>query len=132
MKRRNASTWILAGLWLLAVLGVGASHWIITAQESTAQELARAADEVEQAVLAGRWGEAEVLAQELRQAWDHTRKVWALHTEHAEMDVITDALTDTLAWIRIQDPGALVPLRRARERILTLPHQDRLKLENLF
>ena len=106
--------------------------WINGAQTRTAQEWVRQADAVEQAILAEDWPAAAEGLRRLRAVWEHTRSKWALHREHEEMDEVTDALTEATAHIRIQDVAALVALRRAKDRLLTLPERDRWDLQNIF
>lgn len=130
--RGSSSTWILVALWLVAALIVGGTWWLISLQTSAANDIAIMIEESEAAVIAEDWEKA---AHEIRQLivnWEKTRKVWALHTEHQEMDGITDALVEAEALIAAEEKSALAPLRVARDRIITLPQRDRLDLENLF
>lgn len=130
--RGSSSTWILVALWLMAALIVGGTWWLISLQTSAANDIATMIEESEAAVIAEDWEKA---AHEIRQLivnWEKTRKVWALHTEHQEMDGITDALVEAEALIAAEEKSALAPLRVARDRIITLPQRDRLDLENLF
>mgnify|MGYP001312233572 CR=1 FL=1 len=132
MKRRSSSTWILVGLWFVALSIVLGTWWIIAAQTKVAHELAQRIEGIEAEVLNGDWENASQLIRELMIRWEKTRQVWAFHTEHAEMDEVTDALIEAEALIAANEAGALAPLRKARDRIVTLPQRDRLDWENLF
>lgn len=124
--------WILVGLWVVAAAGLGGSVWITSGQKAVAEDLARATETVAEAVSSQRWSDARREIGELRRRWKEVRKVWALNTEHEHMDAISDDFVEAEAGIDLQDPAALIPLRRARERILDLPDRDWLTLENLF
>lgn len=128
----GGGAWILLGLWTLAALGVGLSWWMIQEQTQAAQRLEAALLRVEEAVKEGRWSSARDLLAEVISDWEATRRRWALHVDHGEMDVITDDLREAQALITIRDASALAPLQRARDRIVTLPERDRLNLENLL
>lgn len=132
MKRRSSSTWILVGLWCVAFLIVTGTWWLIGAQTKVANDLARRIAGIEAEILTADWENALEHIRELMIRWEKTRQVWAFHTEHAEMDEITDSLIEAEALITANHTGALAPLRKARDRILTLPQRDRLDLENLF
>src|SRR5690625_2572014 len=109
--RGSSSTWILVALWLVAALIVGGTWWVISLQTSAANDIAIMIEESEAAVIAEDWEKA---AHEIRQLivnWEKTRKVWALHTEHQEMDGITDALVEAEALIAAEEKSALAPLR---------------------
>lgn len=132
MKRSSSSTWLLIGLWFIAALIVGGSWWIITAQTEVANDIAKKIEENEASVLDANWEKAANEIQQLIVTWEKTRRMWALHTEHMEMDEITDALVEAEALIAAEEVGAIAALRKARDRIITLPQRDRLDLENLF
>lgn len=132
MKRSSSSAWILAGLWFAALLIVSGTWWLISAQTDVANDLAKRIEQAEADVLSADWDNASQHIQELIISWEKTRRVWALHTEHAEMDEVTDALVEAEALIAANEVGALASLRKARDRIVTLPQRDRLDLENLF
>lgn len=120
------------GLWSVAVAGFIGALWLNEAQTRAAAEWAREADAVERAILDEDWPAAAEGLSRLRTSWEHTRSKWALHREHEEMDEVTDALTEAAAHIRMQDQAALVALRRAKDRVLTLPERDRWDWQNIF
>lgn len=132
MKRRSSSTWILVGLWFVALLIVVGTWWLIAAQTDVANDLAQRIETIEAEVLNADWANASQHIRELIISWEKTRRLWAFHTEHAEMDEVTDALIEAEALITAHEIGAFALLRRARDRIVTLPQRDRLDLENLF
>lgn len=105
---------------------------MIHQQTREAHRLDEALVRVEEAVKEGQWSAAWDLLAGIIVDWESTRRRWALHVDHGEMDVITDDLKEAQALVTVRDPAALAPLRRARDRIVTLPERDRLNLENLF
>lgn len=132
VRRETTSTWILVGLWALAVLGLIASWWITRSQSETARQLASFIDRTEQLVLVDDWAAAASEMEQLQRSWDRVHRVWALHTVHEDLDQIGSALTESAALIAVQDASALAPLRRAKEQIIQLPERDALVLINLF
>lgn len=132
MRRGAAGGWTLALLWAAAVLGLAGSLWINGAQSAAARDVNALIERAEEAVMAGDWPRAHEAAGAAQQAWERTRKVWSLHTEHQELDAISDLLVEAAARVAVADSRAAVALRRARHRIDALPRRDALTVENVF
>lgn len=132
MRRGAAGGWTLALLWATAVVGLAGSIWINGAQSAAARDVNALIERAERAVMADDWAQAETTTGAARRAWERTRKAWALHTEHEELDTISDLLVEAAARAAVADPRAAVALRRARHRIDALPRRDVLSVENVF
>lgn len=126
------SSWVFYTLWVMTALGVAGVYWIISAQESVTERLSDHLRAAESAVEVGDYAEA---ARELRHVtndWPGIERVWALHTQHEELDPIGDALLEAEALIAQAHPSALAALRIARNRLEHLPKRDRLLWSNLL
>lgn len=130
--RRRMSDLVFYGLWVLTALGFAGVYWIIGAQEGVAIDLSAKLEEAERAVVDGNWPGASALVSDVYVTWRRIEKLWALHTQHEQLEAITEVLLDANALIDLEDMQALAPLRLARDRLLTLPQRDRVSWENLL
>jgi len=130
--RRQVSTWVFLTLWIMTAFGVAGVYWVIDAQEDAATRLGVHLQEAERAVLEGRWHEAKSALEKVTDEWPRVERIWALHTQHEEMDPVGDALLEAEALIQQTEPSALAALRVARHRMEHLPRRERLLLSNLL
>lgn len=130
--RRHISSWVFYSLWIITALGIGGVYWIIHAQENVAERLSVHLKEAERMVEAGRWEDASDALGRVTEQWPRIEKLWALHTQHEEMDPVGDALLQAEAFIKLRDAAALASLRVARSRLHQLPERDRLLLSNIL
>lgn len=130
--RARMSSWVFYGLWILTALGIGGVYWIISAQESVTEQLSYHLRAAEDAVEVGDYDEAGRQLRHVTDEWTDIEKVWALHTQHEELDPIGDAFLEAEALIKQRHPAALAALRIARNRLEHLPKRDRLLLSNLL
>lgn len=130
--RRRMSDYVFYGLWIITALGFTAVYWIISVQETVAADLTAKLEAVERAIIAGDWSDAAEIVGDVYETWRRIERKWALHTQHEELEAITDVLLDAHTMIYLQDVQAVVALRLARDRLLTLPQRDRVLLENLL
>lgn len=126
------SDYVFYGLWIITALGFTGVYWIISVQETVAADLTAKLEAVERAIIAGDWSDAAEIVGDVYETWRRIERKWALHTQHEELEAITDVLLDAHTMIYLQDVQAVVALRLARDRLLTLPQRDRVLLENLL
>src|SRR5690625_2377418 len=130
--RQHVSSWVFYSLWIITALGIAGVYWIIHAQENVTERLSVHLDEAEKMVVAGRWDDASEALRQVTEQWHRIEKIWALHTQHEEMDPVGDALLQAEALIQQTEPSALAALRVARHRMEHLPRRERLLLSNLL
>lgn len=130
--RRRMSSWVFYTLWIMTAVGVGGVYWIIHAQEQVTERLSSNLQAAEDAVLAGHYSDASQSLQRVTDEWGRIEKLWALHTQHEQLDPVGDALLEAEALIAQSHPAALAALRLARSRLEQLPQRDRPLLSNLL
>lgn len=130
--RQHVSSWVFYSLWIITALGIAGVYWIIHAQENVTERLSVHLDEAEKMVVAGRWDDASEALRQVTEQWHRIEKIWALHTQHEEMDPVGDALLQAEALIKLGEPEALASIRIARSRLRQLPERDRLLLSNIL
>lgn len=130
--RRRLSEIVFYGLWVLTVLGFAGVYFIIDAQQTVAQDLSAKLKTAEQAVIDGDWSTASATVTGVDVEWRRIEKIWALHTQHEQLESIGEALLEAGALIELHDATAVAALRLARDRLHTLPKRDRLLWANLL
>lgn len=130
--RHRLSELVFYGLWVLTALGFAGVYWIIGAQEAVANDLADKLAAAERAIMDGNWHGASEFITDVYHTWRRIEKLWALHTQHEQLEAITEVLLDADSLIYLHDIRAVAPLRLARDRLLTLPERDRLLWANLL
>lgn len=130
--RRRVSTWVFYTLWIVTVLGIAGAYWIINTQEQVAERLSDQLREAEHAVLIGEYPDASAALSRVMNEWSRIEKLWALHTQHEQLDPVGDAFLEAEALIEQTHPAALAALRVARDRLEHLPQRDRLLLTNVL
>lgn len=126
------SEWVFYGLWTLTAVGFAGVYWIIGAQENVAHDLVVELQRVEQAVVDDQWQAASHAITEVYDTWKRIEKLWALHTQHEQLEAVGEALLEAEALIHLQDAHAVAALRLAGDRLQTLPQRDRLLWSNLL
>lgn len=126
------SSFVFYTLWIMTALGIAGVYWIIGAQESVTEQLSHHLRAAEGAVISGDYAEAARALRHVTDDWPGIEKVWALHTQHEELDPIGDALLEAEALVEQAHPAALAALRVVRNRLEHLPKRDRLLLSNLL
>lgn len=119
-------------LWVLTVLIFIGVYWIIGAQQAVARDLQQSLGIVEAAIGSEDWPDAARGIGDVYERWRKIEKLWALHTQHEQLDLVSDALLEAQALIDIKNADAVRSLRLAAERLHALPDRDRLLFSNLL
>lgn len=130
--RRRLSEVVFFGLWVLTALGFAGVYFIIGAQQAVAQDLSHRLKLAEQAIIDGDWRSAAETVNSVDLEWRRIEKIWALHTQHEQLESIGEALVEAGALIDVHDARAVAALRMAQDRLQTLPQRDRLLWSNLL
>jgi len=130
--RRRMSGIVFYGLWILTAIGFAGVYWIINAQEAVANGLSDKLETVERSIVDGNWDSALGTVTDVHDTWRRIEKLWALHTQHEQLESINDVLLEAEALIYQHDTRAVAALRLARDRLHTLPERERLLWANLL
>lgn len=88
---------------------------------------------VEDAVLAGKFDDAEALLTEVEQQWDRADRFWCMIVYHHDMDHVRDSLVRLRQHIRFHDSHlSLVEISTAVQLIDHIPQKEAFSLESVL
>lgn len=123
--------WIisLCGLLIFLFLGFSVQSYLYESADFLNQKLA----EIEPDLKTGNRELALTKLKSFARAWAKTKSIWAVLTNHEEMDLIEEALTKTTRAVSCKSyTDALINLSVLRDFIRHIPEKERFSIVNIF
>ena len=88
---------------------------------------------IETCVNNGEWVKANDAALMLNTDWEKTEGIWAIFTNHHEIDNISITLKNTVEYIKLKDTtDAIAYLSSLKHYIGHIPEMERIAIKNIF
>lgn len=100
---------------------------------NSARELCQYLDKAEEYTISSKWELAKNELHVMEIKWDKTKKIWAVLTDHSEIDSISISLSKAIKYVEEKEkPSSLAEISVLKELILHVPDKELPVLDNIF